>query len=377
MKPRAFVSALLTGLLLPLAAGCSAFTTFSSTPGPRPSVRPLPVPGTDLFDYKGVVHCHSYLSHDSDGTVAEIAAACRVANVDFVCMTDHQTDESIAAGVRGMVGDTLFLVGCEHRSPQGTVLAVGLSQPLRRWQHAGLLAKDTVAQGGVAFVGHAEAWRDFDLPDMTGIEIVNLHAAAKTRGKVGTVVTGLLMSMEQLMRRLCWRDDAVLAAWDRQLARRHPFTPVGGNDAHANVRVFGPLGGTLGTYQEVFLTLSTHVLATELCEAAVLDALRHGRTYVAFDVFGEGAGFDFRALDQSGVHVVGSTVQSSPELQLCIAVPAPGQIDVFCDGEVVQRATGSSLTVPSPAPGVWRVEVRTDAGRPWLFSSSIKVTAAP
>src|SRR5262249_43746186 len=102
--------------------GCSGFTTMYSTPGPKPDVHPLPVAGTDLYDWKGVVHCHSYLSHDSKGTIAEIAAACRRASVDFVAMTDHQTDASIRDGQRGMVGNTLFMVGCEQRCPQGTIM---------------------------------------------------------------------------------------------------------------------------------------------------------------------------------------------------------------------------------------------------------------
>jgi len=169
------------GAMLACAAalgGCSVFTTMYATPGPKPDVHPLPVTGTDLFDWKGVIHCHSYLSHDSKGTIAEIAAACRRASVDFVAMTDHQTDASIRDGQRGMVGDTLFMVGCEQRCPQGTIMAFPLTTPIKRWQHAGLLIKDTEAQGGVAFTCHAELWKAWDQPGLeglTGVEIVNLH----------------------------------------------------------------------------------------------------------------------------------------------------------------------------------------------------------
>lgn len=343
------------------------------TPGPKPHVRPLPVEDTALFDYKGVVHCHGRLSHDSDGTIEEIVAAARNAHVDFVCMTDHQTDASIRDGQRGVVDGVLFLVGCEQRSPQGTVMAIGLREPIRRWQHAGLLAKDTVAQGGVAFLCHAEEWKDWSVPDFTGAEIVNLHAGAKSRPTVGALFTALLMPLRQLFEHICIRNAAVLSNWDRQLVARHPFTPVGGNDAHANIQA---VFGTVGTYDEVFLTLSTHVLAPELTEESVLEAMRLGRTYVAFDIFGEGCGFDFRAVDAQGVHVVGSTVPESPALQLRVRVPSSGTIQVLRDGEIVREEVGKELHLDAPEPGVWRVEVHTAAGSPWLFSSSIKVEEA-
>ena len=357
---------------------CSAVTTMYATPGPRPAVHPLPVPGTPLFDWKGVVHCHSRLSHDSQGTLAEIAAACRTAQVDFVVMTDHQTDASIRDGVRGMVGDTLFVVGAEVRSRQGTIIAFPLVAPLRRWQQSGLLVKEAQDQGGIAFICHAELWRDsWDLPGLTGMEIVNLHAGVLAPNKLGTLLTGLLLPLRLLFERICVRDPEVFRQWDRQLDRRHPFTPVGGNDAHANVHLFGPLGGTMGNYQEVFLTLSTHVLAERLDEPALVDALRRGRSYVSFDIFGEGAGFDFRAVDGDGVHLPGSTVPASPSLQLSVHAPDAGIIELWRDGAIVRTQEGSAMTLTAPECGVYRVEVRRPFGTPWLFSSSIRVVPPP
>lgn len=357
--------------------GCSTVTTMFVSPGPQPSEHPLRVAGTNLFDWKGVVHCHSRLSHDCEGTLEEIHAACVAAHLDFVVMTDHQTEGSIREGVRGMVGDTLFLIGAEARSPQGTVLAFPLQKPLRNWQHPGLLAREAHAQGGLAFVCHAELWKiGWDVPGFDGAEIVNLHAGAMAAGYLGTVGTALFLPLRKLVERLCRRDDRVFEAWDRHLQRQHPFTPVGGNDAHANVRVFGPLGGTIGTYREVFLTLTTHVLAERLDEPALVDAFRNGRTYVSFDVFGEGSGFDFRVVQDEVVHVGGASVGASETLRLCVHTPAVGRITLLRDGAPAQVVDGDSLVLTAPEPGVYRVEVRTADGSPWLFSSSIRVSAA-
>lgn len=353
-------------------AGCAAFTGMEfEAAGSRSRPR---VAGTPFFDWKGVVHCHSHLSHDSDGTLEQIAAACREARLDFLVMTDHQTDASIRDGVRGMVGDTLFLVGAEVRSPIGTLLCFPLQRPLRHFQHPALLAKEAAEQGGLSFAAHAELWRaPLAAPGLHGAEIVNLHAGAMTAGKLGTLGTALFLPIRSLCERISLRDDAVLAAFDEALQTKHPFTPIGGNDAHANIQVFGPLGGTIADYREVFLTLSTHVLAERLDERSIVEAFAAGRTYVSFDVFGEGTGFDFRAVDALGVHCPGSSVPLGPELSMQVTVPDEAHIRLLRDGRVVGEVHGRSARWAATEAGVHRVEVWRDGDVPWLFSSSIAV----
>jgi hypothetical protein len=363
-----------TPLAALLLGGCAAFTSFGSLETASHAGQPF-VAGSKFYDWKGVVHCHSLLSHDSEGTIDEISAACREAKLDFLVMTDHQTDESIRSGQRGMVGDTLFLVGAEVRSPQGTLLCFPLTKPLRHFQHPALLAKEAAEQGGLAFVCHGELWKcEWDAPGLHGAEIVNLHAGAMTVNKLGTLGTALALPMRSLCERICYRDPKVLREYDRQLNSRHPFAPIGGNDAHANISVFGPLGGTIGTYREIFLTLSTHVLATELSEAALLEAFRAGRTYVSFDIFGEGTGFDFRIEDASGnSHLGGATLHVDEAKSLKIRTPGLGQIRLLRDGVEIGRRLSSTFQMHDLSAGVYRVEVQTPNGEPWLFSSSIRI----
>ncbi len=361
-------------LWLCVLASCSAVTSMYAR-GDR-ATAPRRVSGTTLFDWKGIIHCHSHLSHDSTGSIEDISAACSAAAIDFLVMTDHQTDASVRDGACGRIGDTLFLVGAEIRTPQGTVIAFPLTQPLRRWQSAAALVAEAERQGGLSFLCHAERTTAWDIEGFTGVEIVNLHAGAVAASKVGMLLSGLFLPLRAIMQLVCHREAELFRQWDRRLAQRHPFTPVGGNDAHANVRVFGPLGGTIGNYREVFLTLSTHILAERLDESSLLQALAAGRTYVAFDIFGEGAGFDFRAVDDGGVHVVGSTVQASPALRLMAHSPKPGRIRVLLDGAIASERESADIELCNPSPGVYRVEVRSMAGAPWLFSSSIRVIAS-
>jgi hypothetical protein len=361
-------------LLSVVLTSCAALTTIDPQPRAKLVADPVPVAGTELFDWKGIVHCHSHFSHDSDGTLEEILSACDECGIRFVAMTDHQTEASIRDGERGMRGHTLFLVGAEIRAPQGTLLAFPLLRPLRRWQHVALLAKEAAAQGALTFVCHAETWNaPWHIAELTGAEIVNLHAGAMTRGYGGSLATALFLPLRSLLQRICVRDAAVFAEWDRQLAKGRPYPPVGGADAHANVQVFGPLGGTVGSYREVFSTLSTHVLAERLDEASVVDALRRGRSYVSFDIFGEGTGFDFRGERLAEVVLGGGDIEVGPATRLRITAPADGRIRLFRDGAVVDERPGRQLAAPAPTAGVYRVEVETTNGEPWLFSSSIRV----
>ena len=59
---------------------------------------------------------------------------------------------------------------------------------------------------------------------------------------------------------------------------------VAGNDAHQNVDF---LGVKLDPYERSLGFVTTHILATELTEAAILEALREGRTYVQFEILGD------------------------------------------------------------------------------------------
>jgi hypothetical protein len=97
---------------------------------------------------------------------------------------------------------------------------------------------------------------------------------------------------------------------------------------------------------------------------------------VSFDAFGDGTGFDFRAVEGNGrMHVGGATVPAAPDLVLRVTTPAAGRIRLLRDGVEVAAREGCTLQWHDPAPGIHRVEVATTTGEPWLFSSSIRVLA--
>jgi len=97
---------------------------------------------------------------------------------------------------------------------------------------------------------------------------------------------------------------------------------------------------------------------------------------VSFDVFREGTGFDFRAVDAAGgVHLAGATVETSPNLTLAVHTPALGDIQIVRDGAVVREEQADRLILRNPEPGIYRVQVFTPAHSPWLISGTIRVAA--
>ncbi len=250
---------------------------------------PAPAAPRELRDFRGIIHCHSLYSHDSKGTYEEILAAAKAAKVDFVCITDHPPKGdpglSLREGWKGLRDGVLFIQG--HEMAGANLLAIGIREPVH-----GATPADRIqaihAQGGVAIVSHPEEVKDWE-PYLAadGMEIYNVHAAWKRKqadlGFYAQALKVLKEDPERVFSLLQEIDPAILAKWD-EINRTRLFVGIAGNDAHQNVKI-GAV--QVDPYERAFRFVSTHVLAEELTEAAVLEALREGRCYVAFDLLGD------------------------------------------------------------------------------------------
>jgi hypothetical protein len=120
-----------------------------------------------------------------------------------------------------------------------------------------------------------------------------------------------------------------------------------------------------------------YLFAAERTRDALLDALRNGRAYFAFEVFRPAPNFAFRALDFGGnVWNMGDEVPLAEGLTVEVRAPAPGRITVLRDGHRLARTEGAHLSVPVNVPGAYRAEVDIlvqGQWRPWIFSNPIYV----
>src|SRR5256885_8892382 len=75
----------------------------------------------DYVDYKGVIHVHTSLGGHSNGTFAELIAAAKANQLDFVIMTEHPQAEfdTSAMTLSGVHSSVLFVNGNEVATANG------------------------------------------------------------------------------------------------------------------------------------------------------------------------------------------------------------------------------------------------------------------
>ena len=347
---RAWVLAALLGWL----PACILLPNYGGPPEPARGPERAPA-AADLQDFRGVIHCHSYLSHDSRGTVEEIAAAADRVGVDFLIMTDHYTDRGILDAARGFRGRTLFLAGAEIRKEHRSLLALGIERPLDTSGSWAEICDRVHAQGGLVVLGHLEEHAESGIPDgeFDGLEIYNIHAAAKRTNPLAIFLRGLFFPPSVVFPSLARPFRGNLDLWDRWLERRK--VPVcAGNDAHNNLRLLGPLGGTVGTYEQMFRTVTTHVWARSLEPSEILGALREGRCYVAFEHLRDATGF--------------SVTRAPDGRSWRVFAPETAGIRAIRGGRIFAETEGQKLEVPADPDGrPFRIEVYLNS-KPWILA---------
>ena len=133
-------------------------------------------------EFRGVCHSHSELSHDCEVPFGDILRAMKAAGVDFICLSDHCDDgrADFSRQWRGLREGKLFIPGFEMRDgfmPFGVASGVVLSNRMS----SATLARRVIEGGGALFYAHPEELRDWNLPELTGMEIYNLHTDFKRR----------------------------------------------------------------------------------------------------------------------------------------------------------------------------------------------------
>ncbi|NLX37769.1 MAG: CehA/McbA family metallohydrolase [Chloroflexi bacterium] len=347
-----------------------------------------------LFDRKGNLHIHTTCS-DGTGTHEQVAAAAQQAGLSWVIVTDHNAAPLHEQGWRQGV---LLLIGQELHDPQhphqNHLLVLGANADLAAFASdtEQLLAK-AIAAGGFCVVAHPYEhsgayanepeidWERWDLADRVhGLELWNYMSEFKAH--LPNALSALTLALEP---RLAMQGPfgETLARWDHLLARR-PCLALGGSDAHATEYALGPLRRRVFSYQHLFGAVNTHALVEGEWSGAVasdavrlLDALRAGRCYVAYDGLHEGTGFRFALYSQAGhVHHMGESIAWPVAGELVVCTPARARIELWHDGQVRARASGRTLEWPLNAPGVYRaVAYRRFLGRwrTWLISNAIRL----
>lgn len=330
--------------------------------------RPATFEDAGLVDFRGILHCHSHFSHDSNGTEKEIIRAAQKAGIDFIFMTDHPSEGSVTRGLRGRHGDTWFFPGAETHQ----LLACDLYEPIEGAQGTQEAIDAVLLQGGLPFIAHPEEVKDWNLDGFVGMEIYNLHADTKDETPL-TWVRKLLRyrgDPEWLYTVFFNPPRETLARWDL-LTRDRRVVGVAGNDAHQNIRV---LGVQLDPYLRTFRFVQTHVFAKRLDHDSIVDHLAAGLVYVSFGLFGDPEGFSFTGRVGDRDLFMGEEARWADGAALRLVLPEEAEVRIIRDGKVWRTERTDDWTFEPDRPGVYRVEAWKKAKgklQPWIYSNPI------
>jgi hypothetical protein len=348
-----------------------------------------------LHELVSNIHLHTPYS---DGTWyhSQVAQAAAEAGLDLLITTDHNI---WVDGVEGYYEGMLLLVGQEihdvQRLPQcNHLLIYGAEQEMA--PHPGddqQLISAVKEKGGLCFLAHpierssplgpelaAIPWVDWEIDGYDGIELWNYMSEYKslTQSKLEALFYAFFPHLG-----IRGPFKHALRLWERLLGEGRRVVIIGGSDAHGNTYTLGPLSRVIFPYQHLFGCVNTHILLPnaltrdlETDKASIYAALRDGHCFVANDAPGSARGFRFFARSGSQLVSMGDELKREAAIIFQVQLPAPADLRLLCNGQVVARSDEPRLNFTTAVPGIYRVEVYRRHGlrrRAWIFSNPIYI----
>ncbi|RMG27029.1 MAG: hypothetical protein D6730_08010 [Bacteroidetes bacterium] len=365
----------------------------------------------ELTDYKGVLHSHSYWSHDSRGTLDEILPAAKEAGLQYIFFSDHKRSalDTFPRAYQGLYEGVLMESGTES----GGMMVTPLRPTVLNWQlPADSLMKSVVSQGGMLLYVHSEEAHAWDNPYYQGMEIYNIHTDLKDETHLFPFLLNALINggpyRHWVYRELYDPQPAIWALWD-SLNQHRRIIGMAAVDAHDNqslraryvpggqVEWVGPNAKTLAlkqpgwleawlldpagsekwafrlgldTYFHSFQFVNTHIFSDSLSAAKLKQHLLKGHAYIAFESLAEASGFQFFAEKAGGqlTGIMGDSVKGEEVQQIRAFSPFPVRFQLMRDGELVDRQ-GPSYTYsfdPRGHKGNYRMVAALRLGDQWV-----------
>jgi len=386
---------------------------------------------TGYNDYRAVLHAHAEDATHTGGTRTELLAAAKRAGIQIVMLTNHVRPERdfIDDSWRGLHEGVLFIPGAEEGGflsyPMKSVQGI---EPGSREQYI-----ETIRSGGGdIFLCHVEERPDWPTDRLDGLEIYNHHTDIKDEGPFQLWLQGSLTDPVRLPELVAALNEYpqevfgaqqdylvdVIAKWDRD-SQQHRLTGVAANDCHHNqvftvtavddhtvelgyitskpttgrvtaekvpgvaLLVKGKKPGELiarldfDPYERSLRYVATHILAREMNEAAVRDALKRGHAYVAHDWLCDASGFAFVArAGNANLGIEGDEIKFRDKLTLSAMTPVKCQLKLIRNGEVIWTANTGRIDFEPKSPGVYRIEAWLEVDgeqRPWIYSNPVYI----
>src|SRR5262249_42714930 len=226
--------------------------------------------------------------------------------------------------------------------------------------------RQRLPEGELRFLSHVEERYEAPTTGLAGLEICNRHSDAKLDDSTyryllhaaaepeawDKLIANLKEYPDELFAAGSDYRPLIMAKWDREIQKR-PLTGIGANDAHQN-QIFK--GVTFDPYEVSFRNLCTHILARELAEPQIRQALRDGHAYVSHDWLCDPTGFAFGGVNNLGVFTMGDRVPMQGSTKIMALAPVAARLKLFHNGSVVREMTTNNLSYTAKKPGTYRLE---------------------
>jgi hypothetical protein len=350
-------------------------------------------------DRAGAIHVHSNYS-DGAGDVPTVMQGACAANVDFVFLTDHNTQRPKRDGWETHYSDRpLLLIGTEITVEDGAFL-LAFDMPIA-WEPTKHLkpqmtVDEVIQLGGLPLISLPfdvkHPWREWNITGCAGLEVVNLSTVARRHINFLSLIWLYAVHRSggtaAAIRALLARPDAAMARWDRLTRDGKQSVGIGALDAHALMKV-GRTKYPIPSYADSLGVVTTHVLLppgvwhdAEAARAAIYEVFRTGRCYIGYDALGDPRPFSFLASNGTEVATMGEQItRKDGAVHLVARSKAGTLLRLYYQGKVV-AAGRDSLHFVANQPGAYRVEGYLFGARlgpfytgvrPWIFSNPIYV----
>lgn len=333
----------------------------------------------EFTEFKGILHAHTYWSHDSRGSIKEILPAAKKAKLDFLFFSDHAHGklDTFPRSYHGTYDGIIIESGTE--SSDGLMVCPMDSVVLDWNKGQDSIIKEVVERGGLALYVHTEKPHDWENPDYQAMEIYNIHTDMLDGEKLVPLIINFAINGKKY-RHWCFRelyDDQteILANWDK-LNKSRKIVGMAAVDAHNNQNIrarylddgkvewVGPNAKTLeikepglkekillgepdqagwafnfdvDTYFGSFNYVNTHVFSDTLNNVAIKNHLVEGHAFIAFENLAEANGFQFFSTNKENKlnGILGDSVLVSTTSKLQAISPYPVQFSLLKDGKVI------------------------------------------
>jgi hypothetical protein len=382
-------------------------------------LRKEPANMTNLNVYRGVMHLHSYLSHDSEGTLNDLIPAAKNNGIEFMFLTDHPRYDldTFPRGYHGLYDGVLIESGSEKHGfvtwPLDSVVIDLKANP-------DTIAKNIVENGGIVFFSHTEEKRNWGNPYYKGMEMYNFHTDTKDEDIAPQIFNFIVNGKKYriwALREMFDEQTRILARWD-SLNMNRKMVGFSAVDTHENQNIrarytpdgqvewVGPNANVIDTtnatilnkwmfhepdengwifrfmidtYNEGFDYITNYVFAENLTSQTLSDHIKKGHLYTAFKTLGDAKGFNFFAKGiENNIHgIMGDSLKVSNLKSLNAITPLPGQYRLIHNGKTIKTTETDSYQfefTEALEKGFYRVEVHVNIGGkyvPWIYSNPI------